>query len=225
MKKKCDLTVSKHFGNFLKALGEGQLSSCNSDLTYQIFYDLFKIRVAQFEYKKNANRNIDYALSDIFQDLIARYLRASLSSNYKILLEYKQNKLRPDILVKKNNVNWAIIEVKTTIGWNRDLVKNDNYKERLKNLSSEFDVPLKRIFYIFESSRNVNKEFASYFKEGGKSEITKFILPLFEKNASPFFIHKKEDASNKINYSDKEIFSFYQENVITDFKEIVRKVQ
>ncbi len=216
--------ISKSFEDFLFAMQQTKKEDCHKDITFQIYYDLFKIREAQWKYKIEINRGVDYSLSDIFQDLIAHYLRMFLPKQYSVHLESKQGKLRPDILIRKNEKNWAIIEIKTTIGWNRGLVRNDNYKIRLKELSEEFNVPIKRIFYIFESSRNVDKDFASLFKRNKNSEITKYILPLFEQNASPYYITKKAKVNGFRKYSDKELYELYQSGKITDFKEILKKV-
>jgi hypothetical protein len=221
---KCKSSISKHFGKFLNALQEDNKKSCNKDITFQIYYDLFRIRNAQWSYKLGVNRGVDYSLSDIFQDIVAHYLRMNLPKEYSVLLECKEGKLRPDIVIKKGDKNWAIIEIKTTIGWNRGLVKSNEYLSRLKALSKQFKVPLKRVFYIFESSRNVNKDFAALFKGKKKSKITKFILPLFEQNAAPYYISKKKIKGFK-KYSDKEIFDLYKLNKITDFKTILKRVK
>lgn len=197
----------------------------HSDITFQIYYDLFRIRDAQWNYKLASNRGIDYSLADIFQDIVAHYLRINLSKKYKVFLEFQQGKLRPDILIKKKNKNWAIIEIKTTIGWNRGLVKGDEYLVRLKKLSKEFGIPLKRVFYIFESSRNVNKEFSKLFEEKKKTKITRFILPLFKENASPYYISKKKKVKGFKKYSDSEIFELYKINKITDLKKIFKKIK
>lgn len=222
---KCKSSISKHFEKFLDALQKENKNNCNNDLSFQIYYDLFRIREAQWSYKLNVKRMVDYALSDIFQDIIAHYLRMSLSKEYSVLLEHKEGKLRPDIIVKRGDKNWAIIEVKTTIGWNRGLVKKNEYLSRLKTLSKQFKVPLKRVFYIFESSRNVNKDFAALFKEKKKSKIAKFILPLFDQNAAPYYISKKEKNKGFKKYSDKEIFDLYKRGKITDFKNILKRVR
>lgn len=222
---KCNSNISKHFEKFLSALKKTDKKECHPDTSFQIYYDLFKIREAQWKYKIDTSRGIDYSLSDIFQDIIARYLRIYLPKKYKILIEYKQGSLRPDILIKKSDKPWAIIEIKTTVGWNRDLVRSNDYLIRLKELSTQFKVPLKRVFYIFESSRNVDKNFASLFQSNKNTRITKFILPLFEQNASPYYITKREKNKAFRRYTTKEIFRLYESNKINDFKDIIKRVR
>lgn len=218
--------ISKNFNNFLISLQKIKSLDKKKCVTLQIFYDLFKIRESQWQHKLKFKRRVDYSTSEIFQDLIAHYLKRILPKNYEIILEYKQNKLRPDILIKKNNKNHSIIEVKTTIGWNRWLVEENNYMTRLKKLKKEFNVPLKRIFYIFESSRNVNEEFAKKFRNiKRKKKIHRHIFPLFEYTADPFYISKKQKIKGHKKYTDKEILKFYKEYKLTNFYEIVKKIK
>jgi hypothetical protein len=208
--------IAKSFNNFLRKLQEDD-KNFNPDITFQIYYDLFRIREAQLEYKKKVRRGKDSSLADIFQDIIAHYLRLTLPKEYSVILDKKYGKLTPDILIMKNKSNWAIIEIKTTIGWNRGLVKKDEYLKRLIELSKFFNIPLKRIFYIFEASRNVSKEFERIFRNKSKDTRKKYIYPLFEKSASP---SKKE--VNKC--SVKEIFEYYKRDKITDYSKIFKKI-
>ena len=221
--EKINSDIADSFCNFLVCLQDTNKNNLPEDIGFQIFYDLFKIREAQREYKINFCRKIDYSLSDIFQDIIAHYLKKILPKEYEVILEYKQKKLRPDILIKKNGKNHAILEIKTTIGWNRDLVKEENYLIRLKKLSDEFGVPIHKVFYIFEASRNVNNEFADIFKNDKPNRIKEFIFPLFEFNANPSFCSKRSESLKK--FSNEEIYDFYKKDKITDFKEILNKVK
>ncbi len=219
-------SISKSYAKLLESLSNENTEDFNSDLTYQIFYDLFKIRVAQKKYKEKTNRYKNYSLSDIFQDIIAHYLRLKLSQKeYKIYLEKTSNKLRPDILIEKNNKNWAIIEVKTNLGWNRHITKKEKYLGRLKHLKKEFkDIPLERIFYVIETSSNVNKEFASIWSPKNKNnkKIKKHILPLFNETAEPKNHIKKNELKG---YSEKQIHTLYVNSKITNFKDIIKKVE
>jgi hypothetical protein len=220
--------ISKHFEKFLEALQSEDEDIDHPDIGFQIYYDLFKIRDAQWKYKLNVNRKIDYSLSDIFQDIVAHYLRKYLPKKYNILIEDKDDgKLRPDILIKKGDKNWAVIEIKTTIGWKRGIVDDKKeYLERLKKLSKQFKVPMEKTFYIFEASRNVNKKFSEEFRGDKTSEIPDFIFPLFERGPSAYYLtpkKKREEGFKK--YKDKEILSFYKANKITDFKHIIKKIK
>jgi len=215
--------IAKKYEKFVLALASTKPKP-SSDISMQIFYDLFRIRDAQWKYKVSFNREVDSSVSDIFQDLLGHYLNICLPKKYEVLLEHYQNKLRPDILIKKGSKNWAIIEVKTTIGWNRDLVRGDGYLKRLKELSREFKVPLKRVFYIFESSRNVSNDFAEQFDINRRAKINLYILPLFSTSASPYYLSKRLNRSDYKNFSNKQVLDIYKQNKLTDFKDIIKKI-
>jgi len=215
--------ISDKFTEFLNEL----LSTTHKpykDITYQLFYDLFKIRSSQWKYKVLSKREVDFSLSDIFQDLLAHYFRILLPNEYVVYCEHKKGKVRPDILIKKNDKNWAVIEVKTTIGWDRALIKNDKYLKRLRILSQTFNVPINRTFYIFEAARNVNSHFYKIFKNKKRDKICKYIYPLFLNNAHPFFLSNERDRKNNYEeFDDSEIFKFYKENVATTLDYIIEK--
>jgi hypothetical protein len=149
--------ISEKYGAFLKALLSDTVKP-HKDISCQIFYDLFRIREFQWQYKVEFGMEVDASLSDIFQDIIAHYLK--VLTNYEILCEHKQGKLRPDILIRTKGRNKAVIEVKTTIGYNRNLIKENTYKNRLEELSREFKVPITKTLYIFEGANNVTSDFA-----------------------------------------------------------------
>lgn len=197
-----------------------------NEVSKRIFLDLFKIRLAQFEYKNKFNRKVDSSLSDVFQDLIAYYLKNTLSKEYEILLEEKKAKLRPDILIKKNGINHAIIEVKTTIGWNRDLMKNKNYMLRIDDLKKVFNVDKSKIFYIFESYANLSKGFKKVFAEKNFSEYKDlpdyfFILFKADKMPVPYYISKKD---KNIIFSEDEINKRKDDCIYNNFTEIIKKI-
>jgi len=145
----------------------------------------------------------------------------NLPKEFEVFLEYKKGISRPDILIKKDGNYWSIIEVKTTIGWNRDLIKDGQHTQRLEELSNLFNVPLERIFYIFESSRNVNKSFANEFGSPSREKYND-IFPLFSISAAPYYLTKNKKAHKR--YSDKEILEIYSNSKITDFKDIIKRI-
>ncbi|MDD3976508.1 MAG: hypothetical protein PHN22_05085 [Candidatus ainarchaeum sp.] len=221
----------KNYGLFLDSFLEKNTISETEDISKLIYLDLFLIRQAQWNYKIKFNRKIDSSVSDIFQDLIAYYLKNSLSNEYQVILEEKTGKLRPDILIKKNGSNHSIIEIKTTIGWDRKLIENKNYMDRIIELSTEFNVLEKRIFYIFESYANVNKGFKKVFemKNSEDKEIFDYIFPLFKDSPAPYYINKKSkdkkaaDADYKL-FKAEEIENLYNQNKYTEFKQILKKI-
>ena len=215
--------ISEKYGAFLNALLDNTVTP-HEDISYQIFYDLFRIREFQWQYKVEFSRGVDSSLSDIFQDIIANYLK--ILSKYEILCEHKQGKLRPDILIRKNGHNKAIIEVKTTSGWNRNLVKGNNYKKRLEDLSTEFKVPVKRVFYLFEAADNVTPDFAKVFENKNAHEIKKHIFPLFKKTTYPRNISTIRNPKEKYQkYTDNEISELYHQTKLTDFRELLNKIK
>ena len=75
--------ISEKYGAFLNALLDNTVTP-HEDISYQIFYDLFRIREFQWQYKVEFSREVDSSLSDIFQDIIAHYLK--ILSKYEISL-------------------------------------------------------------------------------------------------------------------------------------------
>jgi len=130
--------ISEKYGAFLKALLSDTVKP-HKDISCQIFYDLFRIREFQWQYKVEFGREVDASLSDIFQDIIAHYLK--VLTNYEILCEHKQGKLRPDILIRTKGRNKAVIEVKTTIGYNRNLIKENTYKKKIGRIIKRIQSP------------------------------------------------------------------------------------
>ena len=215
-------SIGEAFESFLDSLNNiSDTSNDSEDLSFQIFYDLAKIRIAQSKFKDCFNRKIDYSLADIFQDILAHYLKKYLGEDFKVMLEEKSGKLRPDILIMKNNKNWAIIEAKTNVGWNRDFVKGDNYKPRLEELKEELGIPLKRIFYVLEHASNVDKEFFNLMTAGNKNEeIHEYVIPLFKWPLSyePKIYYRTKSSGQML---DKSIKAHYEEKNLSlnDFKE------
>lgn len=215
--------ISEKYGAFLNALLNNAVKP-HEDISYQIFYDLFRIREFQWQYKVEFGREVDASLSDIFQDIIAHYLK--ILTNYEILCEHKQGKLRPDILIRTKGQNKAIVEVKTTIGYNRNLLKGNAYKKRLEELSREFKIPITKTFYIFEGANNVTGDFAKIFESKKNHKVKKYIFPLFRKTAHPFNISNIGNRKKEYQkYTDKEVFELYCKSKLTDFNDILSKIK
>jgi hypothetical protein len=213
------------YNSFLNHFLKKEIINRN-EVSKRIFLDLFKIRQAQLEFKNKFNRHIDSSLSDIFQDLIAFYLKNTLPKEYEIYLEEKKDKYRPDILIKKNKINHAIIEVKTTIGWNRELMKDKNYMLRVNELENIFTVDKSKIFYIFESYANLSKDFKKIFESrnfNGNEDLPNYFFVLFkaDQRPVPYYILKKE----KIKFiSDEYIYNRMNNAIYNDFSEIIKKI-
>lgn len=222
---------AKNYDLFLNSFLEKNPIPETEEISKLIYFDLFLIRQAQWKYKIKFNRKIDSAISDLFQDLIAYYLKNTLPEEYQVILEEKKGNLRPDILIKKNGDCHAIIEIKTTIGWDRKLIENKNYVNRIKKLHKAFGVPKNRIFYIFESYANVNKGFKKIFetKKSKDKNIFNYIFPLFKDSPAPYYINKKSkdkrdfDIDYKL-FKIREIGELYAQNKYTEFKQILKKI-
>lgn len=208
--------IANNFNKLLESLSDTHRRINSKKVSWLIYYNIFRIRESQWKYKVDFKRKIDYSLSNIFQDIVAHYLKKTLSSNFEVIIEEKIGKVRPDILIRKNGKNWAAIEIKTNIGWNRWLVNEENHKIRLKQLSKQLNISFSRVFYIFETIENVNKTFVERFN---KNHFKGDILPLFRFRPRPRSFTKKHKR-----FSDKEIRKLFIENKITDFAEIKRKI-
>ena len=209
--------IGVSFADHLEAFADDK-QPVHSDVLFQIFYDLYKIRQALIKYKQAVRRRNIWTTADIFQDLIAKYLRINLP-DYEVSLEYvEKNKKRPDIMIKKEGKNYAIIEAKTTVGWKRDFVRKGKFKERLLELSEAYSVPSERVFYVFESSTNVGKDFERMFSDEGNRDVKEAIIPLFKKQVL---------YGPDMDYSDEQIKKLYDEVVCVpkSFDKILEKVK
>ena len=213
--------IGESYAKHLEAFSNDK-QNVHSDVLFQLFYDLYKIRQAIYRYKRDVKRQRTSSTADILQDLIGKYLRIKLSDDYEVSLEYKEKheKLQPDIMIKKKGKNWAIIEVKTTIGWDRDLIRGGNFKKRIDKLSSAYGVPSKRVFYIFESVTNVGKDVERKFYDKGNQGIKEAILPLFTNQVGTDRI-----GDFYKDYSDEQIKERYDKVKFTPFDKILKKVK
>jgi DNA-binding XRE family transcriptional regulator len=201
-------------------------------ISKEIYHQVFKIRYYAGKYSAESNREINHSFSGIFQDLIACYLNVFLGNEYKVLLEKKEQKFQPDILIQKNGVNHFIIEVKTNIGWGRNDIKDGIFDKRIENLSKVFDVKKENIIYIFESYVNVSKEFSAIYwdennsrpKEHPKEEIYSKIYPLFN-STDPYYMEEfKEEELYLKTFEDEEIEKLAVENIVSKFENIIKLI-
>ncbi len=114
--------ISDFYDKFLESFYQTKKTNFDleqNEISKSIYKHIFKIKSSLWKFGEKFNRLKRSSISDIFQDLIALYLKLSLDDNFEVILEKKINRLQPDILVKHNEKNLFIIEIKTTIGWNR----------------------------------------------------------------------------------------------------------
>jgi len=127
----------------------------SNEISKAIFVDLARIKFAEWITKLKFNRKKRHTLSELFQDIIAYYLKCCLSDQYEIELEKKINKTQVDIAIKHHGKYSFLIEIKTNLGYERpDFNLPDPYiniKNRIFELSKNFDVHRENIIYILET--------------------------------------------------------------------------
>jgi len=203
-----------------------------------IYLDLAKMKHSGWRMKINFKRHKRHTISEFFQDIIVFYLNATLPDNYQIELEKKINKTQTDIAIKKDGEYIFLIEVKTTIGYERpDKNSSEPYKkfrDRVTDLSANFKVSIENIIYIFEDHGNVGKEFSEKFwdKKNHKPKETptdfpfSIIKPLFNGNDPYYWKHKKgfNRQSHYTEFDEAAIFELAENNIVTKFEDVVKQI-
>lgn len=210
----------------------------SNDISKTIYFDLAKMKHSEWRMKVNFKRHKRHTTSEFFQDIVAFYLNACLPDDYEIELEKKIGKTQTDIAIKKNGKYFFIIEVKTTIGYDRpdnsSLNPYKKFKDRVADLSNNFNVATENIIYIFENHGNVGKEFSEKFwdkkNHTPKEPPTEFpfsiIRPLFNANDPYYWKHKKgfDRHNNYTTLDEQEIFNHAENNIVTKFEDIVKQI-
>jgi hypothetical protein len=209
-----------------------------NNISKTIYLDLAKMKLSGWRMKINFRRHKRHTIAEFFQDIIVFYLNATLPDNYQVELEKKINKTQIDIAIKKDNEYIFLIEVKTTIGYERpDKNSSEPYKkfsDRVKDLSQNFRVLKENIIYIFEDHGNVGKEFSEKFwdKKNNKPKKppTEFpysiIKPLFNGN-DPYYWKQKKGINRQNEYTEFDeatIFGRAEKNIVTKFEDIVKQI-
>ncbi len=154
-------------------------------LSHALYFQLCKIKYAAWRYRVDFKRARRHSLADVFQDLVAFYLRAALPKGYEVHLEVpkrmsKEGKMvtiQPDICIKRDGKMHLVIEAKTTIGWARPnfkLSEDAAYKamqERIDDVAHSFGIPENNVIFVFEEPTNVSaKYFLPKFWNAEKAE-------------------------------------------------------
>lgn len=232
---------SKYYSELLGSFT--QLNKINFDpnsnnLSKAIFFHLIKMKSAAWKLKVDFKRSKRHSLSDFFQDIIAFYLKCTLPDDYIVEIEKVRDNVHVDIAIKKAGEYVFLIEVKTTIGYERpDMESVDplkKLKDRIAVLSEKFNVPAENIIYVFEDHGNTPKAFSEMFWDRKlnipKAKPTEFplsnIRPLF--NADDPFYWKHEKGFNKNNqykeFSDEVILEKAEKSIVTKFEEIINQI-
>lgn len=157
--------ISKLFSSFIEAYADIEVEDFDLEsntISEEIYKHIFRIKVSLWKHNIEFNRRKRMALPDIFQDIIALYVKIALKEDFEVILEERSGRLQPDILIKHKGLNLFILEIKTSIGWDRGSI-NGSIQKRIKELSNEFNIPNENIVYIFQSPWNVNKQFANRY--------------------------------------------------------------
>ncbi|WP_418511456.1 hypothetical protein [Corallibacter sp.] len=204
----------------------------NLEISKSIYKHIFKIKLALWKQKIEFRRMKKVANSDLFQDIIAFYLKSYLSDDFEIILEEKKGKFQPDILIKFKNKELFIIEIKTSLGWARGSIENE-IPQRIKELSINFNIPQNNIVYILQSPWNVKKEFRERYWNNKKKiacELPKDfpynkIRPLMTMD-DPFYF-KYEDINPKIeyiDYSNEKIDELSNKSIVIPFELTINEI-
>ena len=244
MKLELANSYAKYY-NLLDSIDEkrpiyGRDSLNGTEISEDLFFELCKIQYIGWKHRVDFKRSLKSSISDIFQDIIALFLRASLPKKYEVFLERKIDKIQPDILIEKDTVNHFAIELKTTVGWGRIDSRNEKtfepYMERVQSIEEKFGIPQKNIIYIFAGVGNNGHGFMERYwdkvknkrKEQPSQEPYKIIYPLFIQ-FDPYYLDwpglkNKEKDKRYIALDDNMIRKYAKPNIVTPFEDIVKMI-
>jgi hypothetical protein len=177
-------TFSGHYEAMYQQMGISPLLPYPNDekaISKALFYHLAKIKYAGWQYRMTFKRARKHSLSDIFQDLLALYLRGALCRHgFEIRLEQSVSvkggkRIQVDILILKDEIPFFAIEAKTTIGWDRP-DKNaspgreySKHEKRLEYVAKAFNISPKNVIYVYEEPTNVSATFEkAYWDKSGE---------------------------------------------------------
>ncbi len=230
--------ISKCFEDYLNSflyIDEiDDLDIKNNEISKSIYKHIFRIKAAQWKYKIMFNRRKSSAISDIFQDIVALYLKNALGCEYDVIIEERIGDLQADILIKYQNKNIFIIEVKTTIGWERDMHLNGKMKERIDNLSKAANIPKNNIVYILMTPWNVNREFSSVYWDEEKNQPKELsnkypfnkIRPLLTAEDPCYWESNKHFRKERFEeYSDETIEEYSEKGIVIPLEVTINEIK
>jgi len=223
----------------------------SQDVSRALFLHLCKIKYAAWKHKVLFKRGQRHSLAEVFQDLFAFYLRASLPNNYEISLEEprvlfrngKKLTIKPDICIKLNGRVECVIEAKTTIGWARPDYKLPEHQiyqkmqDRIDDVAASFEIDPCRVLFVLEEPTNVSRKFISEFWDIKNSVPTRrpvsgtlsHIYPLYV-GTDPFYWkwRKKLPEGRQTSdwfiseLSDAEILEKSATSIVTPFEYLLQ---
>ena len=146
--------------------------------------------------------------------------------------EEKRGKIQPDILIYKEKKPHFVIEIKTTIGWDRNGPK-DSFPKRIKDIAKLLSIPSENIIYIFQNPYNVNKAFLEkYFNTTTKKPNPRpiefpysQIFPLFSGEDPFYWKHEDIDRNKEYKkYKDEDIFEWSKGLIVSKFEDIIKLI-
>lgn len=167
--------IADHYAAMYDGLAKCQpmpVDLAQRHVSHALYYHLCKIKYAAWRHRVNFRRARRHSLADIFQDLVAFYLRAALPAEYAVCLEepkrmQREDKtvtIQPDICIKRNGRVHFVVEAKTTIGWARPDFKllgeaaYDKLQGRIDAIAQSFEVRKENVIFVFEEPTNVSTE-------------------------------------------------------------------
>jgi hypothetical protein len=239
--------LSLHYDEMFRSLSKPSplpYERNDRSISKALYFQLAKIKYAGWKHRVAFHRARKHSIADVFQDLVAFYLRCALGRlGFELVLEAslrgKDGTLHPDILVRKSGKNVCVIEVKTTIGFARpDKKAVDKYsalKERLQDVSHAASVPVEHAFYIFEEPANVTAEFRDAFWDKASSRAMprdelefplSQIYPLFW-GTDPYYWawpKAKDKGQWCPDISDDELLSQAGERIVTPLEDVIVRI-
>lgn len=240
--------ISHHYAAMYQSISEVQrttYSPAGDSISIALFYHLAKMKYAGWIHRVKFARARKHAMADIFQDLLAFYLRCALTEEYEVLLEAcageRKARTQADILVRKNGRNHFVIEVKTTIGFARpDYTLDEPYAllaERIDRVAANFGVPQAHVLYVFEEPSNVGKQFLELFwdKKQGRAvdrcalpSPLSHIYPLFWETDPYYWKWPKAARSGWAEsypvLNDEQILEEARRRIVTRFETVVERI-
>jgi len=209
-------------------------------ISEDLFFQLCKIQYFGWKHRIKYKRSIKSSISDVFQDIVAYYLKMYLPKEFDITLEEKREKIRPDIIIKKGDKNYFAIEIKTTIGYGRINSKKKEtftpYNKRVKLIAQKFHISPKNILFILAGVNNNGTNFPIQYWDNDTKERkprpAKFpyniIYPLFDLYDPYYWKEYEEYRKERVNeyphISDKKIREMARENIVTPFEEVLKVI-
>ena len=224
-------------------------------LSHALFFQLCKIKYAAWRYRVNFKRARRHSLAEVFQDLVAFYLRAALPPQYEVCLEEPRKidkggkiiTIQPDICIKLNGRAYFVIEAKTTIGWARpdfqqaEEICYKHMQQRIDDIAEAFGIAKENVIFIFEEPTNVSTtHFLPKFWDSKMATpvtrpaqgVLSHIYPLYMTTDPSYWNWKSQIPKGRKTadwfipeFSDELVLGRARQSVVTPFENILALIQ